>query len=225
MQNEDDEDFYKFTLESKGKVTLSFAHDQFDNDNTFWDVTLSGENDDELTKIESTGKNASLSSDAVRINAGTYYIKVSKHYYHDSRDYKLCVNYEQESDGYESEPDDDYGSANPLAAGSSIIGNCQNKDDVDFYKIDLTGGTGSLTITFSHNLTDSENNRWNFRLLSGTSGESINNIDNRDYTDVKGNENATASWSGLEPNIYYLKVEPTYSQYCNDDYTIQVSGE
>lgn len=215
----EDKDFYKFTTSEKGKVTITFDHDQSDRDGRFWDVALFGENDQALTNFSSTLKAPSASSDALRLPTGTYYIKVTPNNF-DGRDYGLQVDFEAEGDGFETEPNNDYGSANALAVGGSITGNIGGENDVDFYKIDLSGG-GNLNITFSHPQVNNSYTYWRMSLLSSISGEAIADTENYTAVYVKGQEpTVTGSWTALEPAVYYLKVER--DSYSNADYSISV---
>lgn len=222
LTNEDDVDYYKFSLNEKRKVWIDFSHEKTNEDHTLWNISLFGDSDGSLLNVDSTGDNAKIISDSIRLPAGNYYIRISDYYWSDL-DYTFCICSQQEGEGTEDEDNGDYGLATLIALNSSIVGNIQSEDDVDFYRFDLQSDT-SVKVTFSHNLIDNGNTFWRFELYSMDSGDAIANNENYTTIDISGDsaESISSKWKSLQAGTYYLKVYGYY--YNNDDYKITLSN-
>ena len=222
LTSENDVDYYKFSINEKRKVWIVFSHDKTNENNTLWKVSLFGDSDGSLLEFGSTGGNAKIVSDCLRLPAGNYYIRINDYYWSDL-DYTFCIYSQQEGIETENEDNGDYGSATTIAVGSSIIGNLQSENDVDFYKFDLQN-TASIKVTFTHNRIDSGNTFWRFELYSADSSDTIKNVEDKSTIGVSGDssENISSNWNFLPAGTYYLKVYKYY--YNNDDYKITLSS-
>lgn len=219
IMNQNDYDYYSFSISEKGKVQLHFSHDKLDSDNEFWSVSILGSSDNEITSISSYGSGTTSDSDCIRLPKGEYYIRVAPYYWSDI-DYHLALTFVEEGEGFEAEPNNDYGIANEIALGQKIIGNIESNSDVDFYFLNFEG-SGSLKVIFSHDKIDSSNVFWTVRLY-GTSSEALVNTDDKDYLDISGSDpTMEATWNDLDPGLYYVKIVSYY--YNNDDYTISIN--
>lgn len=222
----DDVDCYKFTLKEKRKVCLKFTHAKLSEDYTLWQVDLLGDEEGGLTNIYSTGQTAKLYSDNVRLPAGTYYVRIA-HYNSLSSDidYEICVITEKEKGKTENEENDDYSTATKISLGTSIKGNIQSENDIDFYKFVLKKTT-NVKITFTHDPVDSDYNLWSVKLYSEESGDGLPNNDGDTYLSVAGNssKNLSGNWRSLPAGTYYVKIERYNSDYCNNDYKLKVAS-
>lgn len=222
ITSESDVDYYKFSLKEKRKVWIDFSHDKTSVNHTLWKVSLFGDSDGSLLDIYSTGENAKITSDSVRLPAGNYYIKVDHDYWSDI-DYTFCICSKKEGKNTENEDNGDYGLATTIAVGSSVVGNIQSEEDVDFYKFNLKNAT-SIKVTFTHDQVDSNNTFWKFELYGVDSGDAISNNEDVTTIGISGNsaKNISSKWDSLSAGTYYLKV---YSyNYNNDDYKITLSN-
>lgn len=218
-----DQDFFKFVLKEKRKVRLKFSHAKTDYNSILWRVALLGDSEGELTAIESTGQNAHMYSDYVRLPAGIYYVRITSFDNWIDSDYKVIVEANKESDQTENEENDDYGSATSISLGSSIKGNIQSSEDIDFYKIVLNRKT-NLKVQFSHDLIDNTNLFWNVMLYSEDSGEGLKNDDEQSSWGISGtSQNNVSTWSRLSAGTYYMKISSNWD-YTNIDYTLRASG-
>lgn len=220
LTNENDIDYYKFNIKNKKKVWLNFQHNKTNERETLWKISLFDDSDGSLLEFDSTGENANITSYSVRLPAGNYYIRISDYYWSDL-DYTFCVYSKREGIETENENNDDYGVATPVTFGSSIIGNLQSENDVDFYKFKLKVTT-SVKVTFIHNQIDNNNIFWRFELYSEKSSDTIIDSKNNTTIEVSGNSSKVSSiWNNLPEGTYYLKIFNYY--YNNDDYKIKLS--
>lgn len=204
-------------------MRLKFSHAKTDYNSILWKVALLGDSEGELTVIKSSGQNANMYSDYVRLPAGIYYVRITSFDNWIDSDYKVIVEANKESDQTENEENDDYGSATSISLGSSIKGNIQSSGDVDFYKIVLNRKT-NLKVQFSHDLIDNTNLFWNVMLYSEDSGEGLKNDDEQSSWGISGtSQNNVSTWSRLSAGTYYIKISSNWD-YTNIDYTLRASG-
>lgn len=221
LTTEDDIDYYKFTLNEKRKVWIDYSHQKTSTRDTLWSLSLLGDSEGSILSLNSTGENANITSDGVRLPAGNYYLKI-KDYYWSDMDYSFCINSKKEGDDFETEENNDYGTATKISINSSITGNLQSEDDVDFYRFDLKNSV-SINISFSHEQFDSRDTYWCYQLYSAKSSEALKNDGDDTTVYIKGDSSNTISnnWSSLKSGTYFIKVYKYY--YCNNDYTISLS--
>ena len=86
-----DVDYYSFTLENTSDVSITFQHLSINNSDTYYKISLLDENNTEIVKQESKGTTTKIDSDSVKLDAGTYYIKVASNFYSDIN-YTLTIN-------------------------------------------------------------------------------------------------------------------------------------
>ncbi len=222
LTTENDTDYFKFRTDSKQKVWIKFSHSKTNTNDTLWKAALFDDSDAALLNIDSSGANASLTSDCVRLPAGDYYVRVNA-YYWSNLDYTFSVCSEEEDSSTEDEPNNDYAAATPISLGSSITGNIQSENDVDFYQFTLEN-TGSIQVTFSHQKIDDNATFWRYELYNVDSSEAFQNTEEQSTISITGNsvENIVSKWESLPAGTYYLKVYGYY--YNNNDYQISVSN-
>lgn len=211
LQTDNDVDYYRFSVNEKGKINFSFEHEKIDNRDRFWEIyLLDGINDNTILTLYSRGSEASLQSDYARIPSGDYYLKI-KSYYYSNRDYNFIVNFESESEQYESEWNNDFSSANNIVLGSKYYGNMQTDNDIDYYCFTVSEQR-NITVWFEHNIIDSTDRYWEIYVIDGVDDKNVLQMN------VRGNESAiSATAENVQPGTYYVKIKPYY--FNNVDYT------
>ena len=214
MQNDRDVDYYKFSTENKGKINILFEHEKIDSGDRLWEVyLLDGVSDNTIITLFLSGREAILQSDCARIPPGDYYLKINSYYY-SNKDYNFAVNFESESEQYESENNNEFGLANDIIIGKKYIGNIQTDKDVDYYCFTITE-TRNISVWFEHNMIDSNNRYWEVYVIDGVDDKNVLQMN------VKGTESSiSATAENVEPGMYYIKVNSYY--FNNTDYTILV---
>ena len=111
LKDEEDVDYYKIQLEKKGKIVLNFKHPKIDSDYGLWNISLQGTDEAEKINMNVTGEEADIISNTIRVASGTYYIRISQYSSeYSSEKYTFLVDYEEEGEYYETEPNDDLAS-------------------------------------------------------------------------------------------------------------------
>lgn len=78
IYNADDVDWYTFTLTEQDEYKVQFAHDSYEESYKCWTVTLYGEDGTtSLLTVDVENSAALVSSEAITLDAGTYYVKVT----------------------------------------------------------------------------------------------------------------------------------------------------
>ena len=93
LSSDYDEDWYRFSLSTAGKASVTFKHGYINSSSTYWEIDLYRYNPSTgetalLTDFDSKGGNLSLTSSMVGLPAGTYYIKISP--YNNSNIPSIC---------------------------------------------------------------------------------------------------------------------------------------
>lgn len=211
VKDSGDMDFYKFTLERDGYVTVSFSHGYVDSGETYWCLwILSSTQSEYLYQTYNGNITEERQSYAVGLPAGTYYIKVDDdyenyHYRHSSQTYHFSVNY-TETDFWEKEFNNTIPDATPISINTSYSGAVKDTGDMDFYQFVLEGD-GYITISFSHGYVDSGSDYWRMWVLNSSSNEYL-------YQTYTGNGGDAVSCKlGLAAGTYYIKIDDDYENY------------
>lgn len=221
LSSSDDIDYYKFTIKGRRKVWIDFTHEKHNDDDNMWQISLLDDSDDPLLEFTSNGGNAKVVSDKLRLPSGSYYIKVEPDYWNNS-DYSFFIHSKKEKGNVEKEDNDDYPRATKINLNSSVIGNVQNENDIDYYMFILKSRS-SVSISFKHQKTNETDNNWEFSLYSSKSDEAIYNKEDYSEISVRGDSPKVISrWKSLKSGIYYIKVKAYY--YNNMDYSIKVKS-
>ena len=152
LSSSSDVDYYKFTADGSGTVTISLDS-PLSSSLSYFRFTLYDDSGNDLGSY-STGKD--LSVDLGISSAGTYYIKLdSPSYYHTDKQYSLTASFATgSSDGFESESNDTRSSADSLTVGTAVKGQLSSSSDVDYFKF-TSDGSGTATVSFDSPLNSS----------------------------------------------------------------------
>lgn len=216
LQNEEDVDYYKLRLDSKGKLSIKFTHPKFDEDRTFWTISLLSQNEDLQYELDSNGQAAETTSPNMRLNSGTYYIKVTGDNY-SSEKYSFTISFEEENDSYETEPNDNLSTqATSINTGKKYTGNIDSEDDIDYYRFTITEKS-KVWIDFSHTKISESGTLWKISLFNDYNGSLIE-------MDSTG-ETARLSSDRLRLPVgnYYIKISGYH--WSDFDYTFCVNSQ
>jgi cell wall-associated protease len=200
ITDSDNEQIYKVTLNQAGRITVNLESyidyvylDLYDaNGEKVWYTehiyTGSPSNPKKWTGWED-------------LEAGTYYIKISKAYGNTGK-YNLKVNY---TIGYnnEKEPNNGTEEAQQLALNNQTVnGFISWNDDSDFYKIVLPKA-GRITINLESYID------YVYLDLYGANGEKVWYTEHI-YTGSPSNPKKWSGWEDLEAGTYYIKISKAY---------------
>jgi len=205
-----DVDYYKFTIDTPGKVYLNFRHEQVNSGS--WYLEMLDANNNKLTYYSVYSDNLNTRSYYLRLPAGTYYVRVSSNTHNDI-DYILTVNYSAEGEGYEKEWNGSMSSARAININQSYTGNLYSSNDVDYYKFIITSTT-DLSVDFRH--AEVQSGSWYIQLLDS------NNKRLAEFSSYSYDLKKTSSLKNLAAGTYYLRISGSNSDY---DYDITVVTE
>lgn len=217
IRSYNDHDCFVFTTTSNGYITISFAHQYVDSQET-WSIRLYDSDIEQIKHMTFQGDESDATSSKYGLAAGTYYIEIAC-----SADslfginYNLKVNFTQ-TNSWETESNNSFSSANRISLNNPISGNslyCYN-DSFDYYKF-TTSANGYITINFVHPYIDSQE-EWSIRLYD-SNGDQI-----RIMLTPKGDEgNVTSYKVGLAIGTYYVRIFCAADSLLGIDYNLKVN--
>ena len=202
--------YYKVSIPEKGKVRIDFSHQKVDYDYALWKIALMGESESPITTFRSLGTVSSLSSYYVRVPAGEYILRVSHENWaeeYSENDYSIAVQYWQEGEEAETEPNNEFRDANDISQDVPIIGNIQSNEDYDYYKFVLDAKS-DVSLRFKHERVDYDYVLWVVTLHSENEGDPLKNVEESNCFNIKGNdpEKSTCTWEDLPAEEYVFHV-------------------
>lgn len=199
MQDYDDQDFYTFTTQSDGNITLSMKRNTAAN----WHVTLYSADGQTYKDFYTTDGNTAKGYEERQIGLpkGTYYVAV------ENNDYSVDVNYELQvkftaGTQFEKEINDSVDQANLISLNKTYQGVLQNDGDNDFFAFSLPSD-GNVTLSMNRNTASS----WTMTLYS-SSGDEYKSFSTSSGSTATGVEEKQI---GLPKGKYYVKIEENYS--------------
>lgn len=219
LDNEDDLDYYMFTLEQKGAVSISFQHAKIDSDSAYWKISLlDSAADDIILDFYSPGNAPVTKSNQVRLSAGKYYICVDNYYFSDIP-YELSVNYSAESSSYETEPNNDFAYANQIELNKEYTGNLQTDHDLDYFNFNIPS-SGKVSVTFQHEKFDTTASCWEIILYNDIDDSRLLNFYSSGLDTTM-----TSDFIRLPAGVYYLKIKPFSYKSIDYKFTINYIAE
>jgi len=216
LRNSDDNDWYKFSLEKAGYVSISFEHDYIESGSISWKAYLLHSIDSkELANYGFVGNVTKSQTGNIGLPAGDYYIKITRANYSD-KNYKLQVNY-TETDIWEKEFNDTKEEANEIKLNSEVNASLRNGNDNDWYKFSLEKA-GYVNISFEHDYIESESIYWKIYLFYSA--------DNKELANYEFAGNVTKSQTGnigLPAGDYYIKITNDNWYYSDKNYKFQLN--
>ncbi len=225
-----DIDYYTFTTEEDGYFTLDFLHDIVDSGSSEWSITLYKDVDGVPEKFNSwdaagnkevvSGNNskAKVTTTAIGIPAGKYYISIEKGLFHSNVPYEITVNFSAEA--WETEFNNDSDSATEIEVGKPYSGTLYSSSDMDYYQFS-TPENGKFTIDFNHDEVDNNSDLWTMTIYKNEDGK-LKKFRSNSYSG-KETDNTTMEF-GVPAGEYYIQVEKS-TFFSASKYTVQVNYE
>ena len=210
---DDDADWYKFTISKPGTVQLAFTHQQLTSGK--WSLRITDSNAETIINYNNLPASAARYDAAkVGLPAGTYYVRVFPNYYNalEGAWYNLRVNYEA-TGSWETEMNNVFESADVISVGSTVNGTSMYNNDTDWYKFTLNK-PASIQLTFTNQQASS--GRWRVTLTNSDAEKIVEN------TFEASSKGGTTSTLNLAKGTYCVKVDPTYS-LSDLTYTLRVA--
>ena len=212
MRNDNDADWYKFSLSNAGSVSLSFAHNYIESSSTYWKIDLYNSSQSYLVTYDFYGNVTSDTTGKIGLPAGTYYLKIYDYRY-SNINYNFKINYSSSS-YWEKEFNDSYSTADTINVNTKYYGTTRHDNDVDWYKFSISK-SGPVSLTFSHDYIESGSTYWKVELYNSSQSYLVT------YSFYGNTTSATTGKIGLPAGTYYLKIYDYY--YSDMDYNINVN--
>ena len=217
IRESDDNDWYKAEISKAGYISLNFQHAYVETSEKRWAAYLYDTDKNELVRYNYKGNVTSTQGGNIGVPAGTYYIKIVSYYSSGCPDvdYNFKLNYTA-SNEWETEFNETYTTANPIALNTTIYGSIRTQDDSDWYKIEISE-TGYKFLSFYHTYVDTSEKCWAIYLYNSN----FNEIQKLSY---QGNiTNVDCDLGELNAGMYYMKICPYYSSLHSDaDYSLKI---
>ena len=193
----DDVDYFKVEVSQAGVLTV------YTTGNLDTKGTLEGSAGNRLERDFRSGNGDNFRIEH-SVSAGTYYVKVERRTWSDTGDYTIHARFEADDHS------DTRSGATSLSLGSSLPGRIATRDDVDYFKVEVSQA-GVLTVYTTGNL-DTEG------TLEGSAGNRLE----RDFR--SGNGDNFRIEHSVSAGTYYVKVEGLVRSDTGD-YTIHARFE
>ena len=221
MNDDDDVDVFKFSPTQDGKISLTFSHDYSSNSDIYWNIVMYAYSSGNYTEFynqrinANSGETNKLSPIGVSSNT-IYYIKIYTYYNATvAFDYNLKNEFTA-TDYYEKEINKDYSSATPILLGATYGGVMNDDDDVDIYKITLTGS--STPVSFSHDYANNSDVYWYVKIIDASTYSEIFN------TRVNGSDSNGVVTTLTQAGTFYIKISTYYNATTNYEYSILIGN-
>lgn len=197
-----DRDYFSFSMENDGFVSVDFTHEALSQQHDGWNVTILSENGDVIYREVSDWSVSVLRTPQIGLSAGNYYVLVgSDSLYLSNIVYRLIL-MKTEDASWESEPNNTPDSADVLAMGTTVNGTMVAIGvdyDKDYFKFSVNEA-GTLKVVFGHIVTDEDKEGWIVSLLD-SSGKEIK------AESVNWNEFEKTFEMNVEAGSYYILIE------------------
>ena len=203
LSDSSDLDFYQIQVTESGTLSIDFNSPTDSDYGTYFQLALYDDSGS-LHSYKEIGKDSTLSFSGLSV--GDYFYSVSPSAYFSGEQYSLTPTFIVFSENeYESEDNNDPGTADIVQLGSLFKGRLFSSGDIDYYKI-FAKDSGSLTVNFDSPVNSSYGTYFQLALY-----DSSGNL--HSYKDV--GKDTIVTYGGLSAGNYYYKVSS--STYLSDD--------
>jgi hypothetical protein len=210
LKSPSDEDFFTFTLDGPGYVTLDFNHANLTYGQQGWRVRLSDENSNELFDLTSKWNDPTVSGPQVGLPKGRYYVIVDTdpsglYYTWNAAPYSLTVNHTASTD-WETEFNNVFGDADRMKLNQAIFGTLRTSTDTDCFEFKLDSPE-KIELAFSHKNLNTFDKGWRLRLYDESSNELSR------FSSSWNEPNAESPIVELLPGLYYIMIDVYAYEY------------
>ena len=188
-----DEDFFKFTVSKKGKITIKeyylrpLDYDGFDS------TTLHLY--DGIRRVIYEQKDDAMTSQSISVTPGTYYVRVSQCGMYGSKvPYGFKISFSEGKGTYRIDDFSSFQKARTIGVGSKVYGNIATSSECDYYKFILPQA-GIVDLTGARAVTGDNYLLWKSCLYNAKKEKIDAGMDYRNKVRV-----------GLPAGTYYIKV-------------------
>ena len=214
-----EKDWYVFTLDNSGVVTVYFNTKMQADDSAYWDINIRPEDnpDNEIWKQYVHGYTTNTESVILPLSAGTYYFEVESSSNWSTDEYSFEINYNA-VENWEVESNNSFQIANRVTLNTEYFGVLQDKYSLekDWYVFTLDN-PGTVTVQFNTKMQANNNLYWDISVRSG------DNPDNDIWQKyVDGITTVTIEKLTLDAGTYYFEIESS-NDWSTDTYSFVIN--
>ena len=220
LLSSDDANWYIFTIESDGCVSVSFSREMFESTTNYWKLTIYHLEDNlkEISTSAFDGNHTVSSTEDVGLPAGTYYIAVEHYPYEFSdRPYTLSVNFVA-SNNWEKEFNNTFQTATEMNLNENYNGALASSEDTDWFSFTLLTD-GYVTLDFGVESFNDSTKYWKETVYC-IHNDTLEEISSSAF-DGKRSIFSTED-IGLPAGKYYIAVEHYPYEFSDRTYTLTV---
>lgn len=214
IEDYDDDDYYKFSLNSAGYLSLTFNHEYIDRTSSGWQVIVYNSAGTEILSRYFYCNQTQMETAKIGLPSGSYHmvIKDGSAYY--DVPYTFKINYTA-STYWEQEINDTYNEANSITVNREVNGSIEDYSDDDYYKFSLNKA-GYISLTFNHEYIDRTSSGWQVIIYNSAGTEILNRYFYCNQTKTETTK------IGLPAGSYHLVVKDG-SAYYDVPYTFSLN--
>lgn len=221
IMGSDDVDWFSFSTEKDGYISLDFEHDTIESTNTYWIAEVY--ESDATTLIHSLdikGNSALTSSPSIGLPAGDYFVKIKPYsdYYWSNMDTQFTINY-TESVLWETEDNDSKANADTININTTYGGSIMTYEDADWYKFDVDEDKKLKVVFENPGVGDKKYEYWKIYVYESDGSTSVTS------QEVSGETPEVSFDADFTKGTYYIKVVYGGYYYSTSDYSITVSDD
>lgn len=235
FHNYQDADYYTFTTDQPGKLSVTLRDDMQSSNSLGWSLFLYNHDRKQIGKASLTKGTASVTIPEQGFDPGTFYIQVktndmtSRNWSYADQ-YTITADFTPTDSTYESEPNDTRSDADSLLPNASISGKLADASDVDFFATSLQDRYSRVTLQFQHDLpetlSDSSQTPWCVSLYCyHAETQTIDTVPIQTWNIPLGTGSFTTDSFLAKSGTYYTKVScPGTNNYPELEYTLTVEA-
>jgi hypothetical protein len=220
LMSSDDIDWFSFSTEKDGYISLNFEHDTFESTNTYWVAEIY--QSDATTLINSInvkGNSALTKTASIGLPAGNYFVKIKDYSYNwNSMNTQFTINY-TESDLWETEDNNSKSSADTININETYGGSLMSNDDKDWYKFEVDEDKKLKLIFENPGIGDKSNTYWTVYVYESDASTSVAS------QKIAGETPEVSFDDDFTKGTYYIKIVYGGYYYSDSDYSITVSDD
>lgn len=215
--NNDDIDYYKFTIDDDGYLAINLQHDTIDSSSSYWKAIIYKEDGETvMMNADFVGSKPNVTSTATGLEAGTYYLKIISSSNQSSMDYIFNIKYTADPN-FETELNNTMMTSDEIKLDTDYKGIISDSSDIDWYKFTVDK-EGYLNLDFKHDTIDSTSSYWSAYIYEEDGTTLVNSMS------FVGNKALTSSSSmALTKGNYYIKFTNCSYNTSNLEYTFNLA--
>ena len=216
LSSRTDEDWFSISTSGAAVIDVLFTEIET-SPSVFWSISVLNSSGDVLGGMNHRGSDTSTQFSTAIAEAGTYYVKIVYYSFWSDKTYTLTVTPKTTTlpiTTYETEPNNEKTTANPLVSGEGMVGQLSSRTDEDWFSIS-TSGAAVIDVLFTE-IETSPSVFWSISVLN-SSGDVLGGMNHR------GSDTSTQfSTAVAEAGTYYVKIV-YYSYWSDKTYTLTVT--